>query len=169
MFFFCFSGGQPFALKVFIAGRNRLENDGAKALADVFERLKSLEEVQMPQNGIYHVGIAALSKGLSANKNLKILNLNDNTITVKGARALAKALPNLQSLEKLNLGDCMLKTAGAIVLAEILGEDGSHPALTEVNLSFNEIHMRGITPIAEAMADKQSLTYLQLDGNFLLI
>lgn len=28
--------GTPLALKVFIAGRNRLENDGAKALAEVF-------------------------------------------------------------------------------------------------------------------------------------
>lgn len=29
--------GTPLALKVFIAGRNRLENEGAKALAKVFE------------------------------------------------------------------------------------------------------------------------------------
>lgn len=29
--------GKPLALKVFIAGRNRLENDGAKALAEVFK------------------------------------------------------------------------------------------------------------------------------------
>ena len=29
--------GNPLALKVFIAGRNRLENDGAKALAEVFK------------------------------------------------------------------------------------------------------------------------------------
>lgn len=29
--------GKPLALKVFIAGRNRLENEGTKALALVFE------------------------------------------------------------------------------------------------------------------------------------
>lgn len=29
--------GKPLALRVFIAGRNRLENDGAKALAAVFK------------------------------------------------------------------------------------------------------------------------------------
>lgn len=28
---------KPLALKVFIAGRNRLENEGAKALAEVFK------------------------------------------------------------------------------------------------------------------------------------
>lgn len=31
------SSGSPLALKVFIAGRNRLENDGATALAEVFK------------------------------------------------------------------------------------------------------------------------------------
>lgn len=31
------AAGQPLALKVFIAGRNRLENEGATALAEVFE------------------------------------------------------------------------------------------------------------------------------------
>lgn len=31
------SEGKPLALKVFIAGRNRLENDGATALAKVFK------------------------------------------------------------------------------------------------------------------------------------
>lgn len=81
---------KPFELKVFIAGRNRLENEGATALANVFEKLTSLEEVVMPQNGIYHVGISALANGLSTNKNLKILNLNDNTVGPKGARALAE-------------------------------------------------------------------------------
>jgi Ran GTPase-activating protein 1 len=29
--------GKPLALKVFVAGRNRLENDGAQALAEVFK------------------------------------------------------------------------------------------------------------------------------------
>lgn len=29
--------GKPLALKVFIAGRNRLENEGAKALSEVFK------------------------------------------------------------------------------------------------------------------------------------
>ncbi|XP_068980096.1 ran GTPase-activating protein 1-like [Bombus flavifrons] len=161
-----FQGGSPaLALKVFVAGRNRLENDGAKALASVFEKLTSLEEVVMPQNGIYYEGIIALANGLSSNPGLRILNLNDNTVGPKGAQAIAKALPNFQNLEQLNLGDCLLKTQGGVVLAEALAVEGSYPLLAELNLSYNEIRTRGANPIALAMAKKERLVTLQLDGN----
>ncbi|XP_008210993.1 ran GTPase-activating protein 1 [Nasonia vitripennis] len=156
---------KPFGLKVFIAGRNRLENEGATALAEVFRTLTSLEEVVMPQNGIYHVGISALANGLSVNQGLRILNLNDNTVGPKGAQALADVLHNFSCLERLNLGDCLLKTRGAVVLADALGINGNHPSLTELNLSFNEIKIRGAGSIADAMADKTQLTTLILDGN----
>ncbi|PBC32845.1 ran GTPase-activating protein 1 isoform X1 [Apis cerana] len=159
------AGSPPLALKVFVAGRNRLENEGAKALASVFQKLTSLEEVAMPQNGIYHEGITALANGLSYNPGLRILNLNDNTVGLKGAQAIAKALPNFKNLEQLNLGDCLLKTRGSMVLAEALGVEGSYPSLTELNLSYNEIKTKGANPIALAMADKKHLATLQLDGN----
>ena len=120
----------------------------------------------MPQNGIYHVGITALAGGLSANPSLRILNLNDNTIGPKGALALAQVLPNFTCLERLNLGDCLLKTKGALVLAEALAIEGSHLALTELNLSYNEIRTSGVDPIAQAMINKTQLISLQLDGNF---
>ncbi|CAK9797559.1 Ran GTPase-activating protein 1 [Anthophora quadrimaculata] len=159
------AGAPPLALKVFVAGRNRLENEGARALASVFQKLTSLEEVVMPQNGIYHQGITALADGLSSNPGLRILNLNDNIVGFKGARAIAKALPNFQHLEQLNLGDCLLKTQGSLILAEALKTEGSYPSLTELNLSYNEIRMKGAEPIALAMADKKQLLTLQLNGN----
>lgn len=159
------SGAPPLALKVFVAGRNRLENEGAEALASVFQKLTTLEEVAMPQNSLYFQGITALANGLSANPGLRILNLNDNIVGLKGAQALAKVLPNFRYLEQLNLGDCLLKTEGTLVLAEALAIKGNHPLLTEVNLSFNEIRARGIKSIALAMADKVNLMTLQLDGN----
>lgn len=155
----------PLALKVFIVGRNRLENEGAQALASVFERLKTLEEVVMQQNGIYHVGIAAIAQGLAVNPNLRVLNLNDNTIGLKGARALAKALPTFRGLEELNLGDCLLKTKGALVLAEALEIHGNHTSLRCLDLSNNELRADAGNAIAKATHDKTLLTNLQLDGN----
>ena len=50
----------------------------------------SLEEVSMPQNGIFHDGISALAEAFVLNKKLKKLSLNDNTFTEKGAAAFAK-------------------------------------------------------------------------------
>ncbi|XP_015188317.1 PREDICTED: ran GTPase-activating protein 1 [Polistes dominula] len=157
--------GTQLALKVIEVGRNRLENEGAEALASVFKKLTTLEEVAMPQNGISHKGIIALTKGLSANPGLRVLNLNDNTVGPQGAQALADILPNFPALEHLNLGDCLLKTKGSLILAEALGIEGNHPSLMELNLSFNEIHTRGAVPIARAMADKNYLNNLLLDGN----
>lgn len=90
------AAGTPLKLKVFVAGRNRLENEGARALAQVFKKIKTLEEITIPQNGIYAVGIAALSEALKVNHNMKVLNLNDNTITPKGAEHIALALYSMQ-------------------------------------------------------------------------
>lgn len=119
----------------------------------------------MPQNGIYHVGITAITKGLSVNPNLRILNLNDNTIGLKGAKALANVLPNFRGLEELNLGDCLLKSKGASVLAETLTIHGNHTSLKILDLSNNEIRINAGIIIAESTHDKTLLTNLQLNGN----
>ncbi|KAL3271009.1 hypothetical protein HHI36_021510 [Cryptolaemus montrouzieri] len=155
--------GKPLQLRVFIAGRNRLENEGAKALAEVFKLMGTLEEVEMPQNGIYHTGITALSEAFTQNKNLKLLNLNDNTIGPKGAEALAKALPNLQNLKEINFGDCLLKTKGAEILAKAL--ENKHENLENLSLGFNEIRKKGGISIVKALANKTKLKTLILDGN----
>ena len=52
----------------------------------------SLEELQMPQNGILHEGITALADALATNTNLRLLNMNDNTFTEVGAKAMAKVI-----------------------------------------------------------------------------
>lgn len=155
--------GTPLLLKVFIAGRNRLENEGAKALAAVFEQIGSLEEIAMPQNGIYHVGISALAESFERNVNLQVLNLNDNTLGPKGSRALGKAIKTLQLLRVLNLGDCLLKTKGVEYILDAIHQ--SHPLLEEVNLESNEIKARAGPLIANAMINKQNLTKLLLDAN----
>ncbi|CAH0547740.1 unnamed protein product [Brassicogethes aeneus] len=155
--------GKPLALKVFIAGRNRLENEGAKALAQVFKLIGTLEEVAMPQNGIYHVGISALFDAFTHNPNLEILNLNDNTITHKGAEAVAKALPALQNLKIINFGDCLLKTKGANHLAKAL--EKAHVNLEELILESNEIGKEGGLAVCDSIANKVKIKSLVLDGN----
>lgn len=157
------AAGSPLALKVFISGRGRLENDGSKALAEVFKLMGSLEEVAMPQNGINHEGITALSDAFASNTNLRILNLNDNTFTEKGAKSMAKVLPKLQDLEVINFGDCLVRTEGAKIIARSL-TDG-HKKLRELNLSGNEIGKSGATAVAESMENKPNLEVLDLNSN----
>jgi len=157
------AAGTPFALKVFISGRNRLEDEGAKALSKAFKILGSLEEITMPQNGIRPDGVAELAGAFQENKNLKVVNINDNTCTETGAKAIAKCLPNLRNLQTLNVGDCLLKNTGALALAPALAVE--MPSLKEVIMSFNEIRIEGALAIAGSMKNKDSLTLLNLDGN----
>lgn len=155
--------GTPLRLKVFIAGRNRLENEGAKALAEVFKTVKTLEEIAMPQNGIYHVGISALSEAFKENPNIEILNLNDNTIGPKGAEALAEAFYHMQKLQEINFGDCLLKTKGALAIADAIQDE--HQELETLNFGFNEIKADGGFCIAAAMENKRLLKSLDINGN----
>ena len=48
------------ALKTFICGRNRLEYEGARAISNTLKTMGTLEEIQMPQNGIRPTGIEFL-------------------------------------------------------------------------------------------------------------
>ncbi|KAF6121366.1 Ran GTPase activating protein 1 [Phyllostomus discolor] len=157
--------GRPLALKVFVAGRNRLENDGATALADAFGIIGTLEEVHMPQNGINHPGITALAQAFAINPLLRVINLNDNTFTEKGAVAMAKTLKTLRQVEAINFGDCLVRSRGAVAIADAVR--GGLPKLKELNLSFCEIKRDAALAVAEAVADKAELEKLDLNGNTL--
>ncbi|XP_054616012.1 ran GTPase-activating protein 1a isoform X1 [Dunckerocampus dactyliophorus] len=155
----------PLSLKVFVAGRNRLENDGATALAQAFQLMGSLEEIHMPQNGINHPGVTALAMAVQHNPNLRTLNLNDNTFTEKGAIAMAKALKHSRSIQVINFGDCLVRPAGATAIAETVSE--GLPILKELNLSFGEITEEAALAVAHAVKDKDQLEKLDLNGNYL--
>uniref|UniRef100_A0A8C1L7F1 Ran GTPase-activating protein 1 n=1 Tax=Cyprinus carpio TaxID=7962 RepID=A0A8C1L7F1_CYPCA len=157
------AAGSPLRLKVFIAGRNRLENDGATALAKAFKLLGSLEEVHMPQNGINHPGITALASAIKHNPNLQVLNLNDNTFTKRGSTAMAEAIRHLQCLKVINFGDCLVRSEGAIAIAAALRE--GLPFLRELNLSFGEICEAAAVVVAKAVRSKADLEKLDLNGN----
>ncbi|XP_077308546.1 ran GTPase-activating protein 1 isoform X2 [Lithobates pipiens] len=155
--------GKPLALKVFVAGRNRLENDGATALADAFRLIGTLEEVHMPQNGITHPGITALAEAFKSNPLMKVINLNDNTFTDKGGIAMAEALKTLRQVEHINFGDCLVRSKGALAIASAL-KGGLHK-LKELNLSFCEIKRDAALTLAESVEDKSELERLDLNGN----
>uniref|UniRef100_A0A8C1TVP6 Ran GTPase activating protein 1 n=1 Tax=Cyprinus carpio TaxID=7962 RepID=A0A8C1TVP6_CYPCA len=153
--------GAPLQLKVFIAGRNRLENDGATALAQAFQLIGSLEEVHMPQNGINHPGVTALATAMQHNPQLRVLNLNDNTFTKRGAIAMAEALKHLRNVQVINFGDCLVRSEGASAIAETLRE--GLPILKELNLSFGEITEEAALEVARSVQHKDQFEKLDLN------
>ncbi|XP_072311965.1 ran GTPase-activating protein 1b [Eucyclogobius newberryi] len=157
--------GAPLKLKVFIAGRNRLENEGASALAKAFKLIGSLEEVHMPQNGINYTGVMALASAMRHNTELRVVNFNDNTFTKRGTLAMAQALKHLSNIQVINFGDCLVRSEGAIALAAVLKE--GLPILKELNLSFGEITEAAALVVAQAISEKSHLEQLDLNGNCL--
>jgi Ran GTPase-activating protein 1 len=155
--------GTPLELRVFAAGRNRLENEGAKALSAIFGEIQTLQEITIPQNGIYHVGMSALAEALKKNVNMQVINFNDNTITAKGAEPLAEAFYAIEALREINLGDCLLKDEGGQILSDVLAD--CHPDLEVLNMSGNEIGPDVGAIIANAMGGKDCLRELNLDCN----
>ncbi|KJH48197.1 leucine Rich repeat-containing domain protein [Dictyocaulus viviparus] len=117
-----------FKLKTFIAGRNRLEDPGANALAEAFSVLGSLEEINVAQNGIRGKGICALARSFKSNPSLRVINLNDNTCTAEGAIALSEALCGLTKLKILDLGDSLCRDEGIISISNAT-LDGNHKEL----------------------------------------
>uniref|UniRef100_A0A8D3A216 Ran GTPase activating protein 1b n=1 Tax=Scophthalmus maximus TaxID=52904 RepID=A0A8D3A216_SCOMX len=154
--------GAPLKLRVFIAGRNRLENEGAGALAKAFQLMGSLEEVHMPQNGINHTGVTALASAMRHNPELCVLNFNDNSFTKKGTLAMAQALRHLRNVQVINFGDCLVRSEGAIALAAVLRE--GLPILKELNLSFGEITEAAALVMAQAVMDKPHMEKVDLNG-----
>ncbi|XP_043958480.1 ran GTPase-activating protein 1b [Gambusia affinis] len=157
--------GSALRLKVFVAGRNRLENDGASALAKAFQLMGSLEEIHMPQNGINYGGVMALASAIRHNPELRVLNFNDNTFTKRGTLAMAQALRHLRNIQVINFGDCLVRSEGAIALAAVLTE--GLPVLKELNLSFGEITAGAALVVAQAVMDKPHMEKVNLNGNCL--
>lgn len=155
--------GSPLSLKIFVCGRNRLENEGATAMAKFFKELGTLESVAMPQNGIYAPGIKKLADAFISNPSLKVINLEDNSFTAEGAKYIADCLPSLKQIIMLNFGDCLVRTKGAFALADALKV--SCPQLRELYLGFNEINREGGKAIVDAMENKTELDILGLNGN----
>ncbi|XP_017069689.2 ran GTPase-activating protein [Drosophila eugracilis] len=155
--------GFPLQLRVFVGARNRLENSGARALAEAFKTLKTFEEIVLQQNSIYFEGVSALAESFKENPHLRVINMNDNTLRPKGAEKIAEILPFLPMLRELNCGDCLVRTNGAYHFGEAL--ENSNDQLEVLDLGFNEINSDGGMVLVSAMKNKLKLRFFNLDGN----
>ncbi|XP_022224953.1 ran GTPase-activating protein [Drosophila obscura] len=155
--------GTPLQLRVFVGGRNRLEDSGAKALAKAFATLKTLQEIVLLQNSIYLEGVKALAYSFKANPHLRVLNMYDNTVKSKGADEIAEVIKSLTMLREIHFGDCLIGTNGAYQIAEAL--ENSNNDLEVIDLSSNEINSDGGLVLVAAIQNKPKLRVLNIDGN----
>ncbi|KAK9468793.1 hypothetical protein V1512DRAFT_257899 [Lipomyces arxii] len=157
-----------YSLETVVCGRNRLENGSMEAWSACFVANKEIKEIRLYQNGIRQEGIEhLLLYGLADAKKLQMLDLQDNTFTVKGALALAKVLPSWsEELVELGIGDCLLSARGGVVFGQALANTSSFPNLKTLRLQYNEIDIKGVELITEALGTKMlALEKLELNGN----
>lgn len=135
------------------------------AWAGAFAANNGVKTVRMVQNGIRQEGIEVLLRdGLSNCKELEILDLQDNTFTIKGALALANAVGNWTTIKELGVGDCLLGSRGGVVLAEAL-QKGKNKDLKVLRLQYNEIDVKRLKALKEAVEVLEKLDLLELNGN----
>ncbi|XP_078093734.1 ran GTPase-activating protein 1b isoform X2 [Mustelus asterias] len=125
--------GKPMALKVFVAGRNRLENEGAIALADAFKTLKTLQNIEVINFGdclVRSEGALAIAEAVKSGlPNLKELNLSFGEIQKDAAVTVAEAVEHKSLLEKLDLNGNCLGVEGCEQLKEVMESFNKHDVL----------------------------------------
>lgn len=157
--------GSRMNLEEFCAGRNRLEDEGAAALARTFTELKSLKKISMPQNGIKTAGFLALSAAFEANPDLQMIEVNDNCLSDSAAyEALSRAIRSLQFVSVINVGDCLLGDGGALALLRALHE--SNPHLLQLNMQYDELRADEVgDELVKFVLEKEELETLSIKGN----
>lgn len=153
----------------FAAGRDRLENKGATALAAVFKQMGSLEIIEVPQNGIKKDGMVALLDSLKHNVHtLREIHIHDNWIKGQAADNLVQFIYQARCLEKLNISDSDMGTENAFLVIKALHDSASvRSSLREFYCNFNEITVSSINNevLGLLLKDFPALEYVEYRGN----
>ncbi|KAJ4482330.1 hypothetical protein J3R30DRAFT_3285710 [Lentinula aciculospora] len=162
--------GKTSNLRIFVCGRNRLEDGSASAWAEAFAAHGGLIEVRMPQNGIRMDGITALAGGLIKNRGLQYIDLQDNTFTfegrLSGVQTWADSLRAWPDLHTLNLSDCFLSSDGEVPDLVAVIAKGSNPKLQSLQLQNNNLEGETSQLLREnIMENLQALKWLELQWN----
>lgn len=151
------------SLKVLSLSKNRLGDDGAKALFSYLDVSASLQSLDISDNGIERPGAQAFGEALLKTKGLRIVNFSKNSIFNDGCQAICSALERNKTVTTLELSDSNVSLEGSRALAKMLLENSTISKLvfTKQNLKRTE----GTRPIAEALQDNETILDLDLSDN----
>lgn len=152
-------------LKSLSLSKNRLGDDGAKALFSILETSSSLQVLDVSDNGIERPGAQAFGEALLRTKSLRTVNFSKNSIFNDGCQAICSALERNKTVTSLELSDSNVSLEGSRALAKMLLEN-----VTLSRLVFQKQNLKrteGTRPIAEALQDNETLIDLDLSDNHL--
>lgn len=147
---------------------NHFGNEGAAVFAQMFPLLENLEVLELNNTDIEPFGAAELSLTLGRLTHLKVLSLDRNNISASGAFRLGNgplggpdALKLCTELRSLSLSQCNLQGPGV----ESIVENLRCPFLEKLDLSFNDMKIRGATSVRKLLQRCHNLKFLKLGGN----
>ena len=154
----------------FAAGRDRLENKGITALAEVFAAMQSLEVIEVPQNGIKKDGMVALLGALKASAaSLREVHVHDNWIKAEAADLLVDFVCKARALERLNVSDSDMGTKNVFLVVKALHAAPARQTLTDFRCNYNESTSAKANEqlLRLLLSDFERLTYVEFKGNTL--
>lgn len=95
-------------LEVIAMARNRLEDDGTKAIASALAEMPAIKEVHLFQDVIRKGGMIPLLESLM-DKKLETLDIKDNFINEDSVGVFCNFLGKCESLVNLNVSDCNIQ------------------------------------------------------------
>ena len=128
----------------------------AKTFSNVIRYNSVLRILNIAQNELGDQGVTEMSKSLKENTTLHVLNVSQNCIMYKGAMELARALKDNKILKFLDISNNYICYEGA---AAILTKSRN---LEKLNLSNNDISVKGAKYIAKAIKRNRNLKHLYL-------
>ena len=149
-------------LKTIKINRNRLEEKGALSLAKVIQKMKSLEHLELFQNGISSKGMKAIFDALKENKNLKIIKINDN-FTKDSIQTLIEIIPEFKNLKIIDVSDSIIGNKYGIEFFKTISNMNS---IEEIYCNYNEIEdKKAQKEIFENIQKNKNIKIVEFKGN----
>jgi Ran GTPase-activating protein (RanGAP) involved in mRNA processing and transport len=143
---------------------NKIQREGALALAEGLQANRSLTELNLGQNEMGEEGTAAVVSALRHNPHicLRVLILAEGNINQRAAAALGETVQRSAALERLDVRNCSLTDETMATLAAGLGHCHS---LNHLDVSGNKFGAAGAAALGAAITTCPALTSLNVDCN----
>ena len=155
----------PTRLSLLHFNNNMSGSGGGIAIADVVKGSSYLRDLRFSSSRCGVDGALAFAAALPCAPELRRIDLSDNTFNARGLAALSSAISSLSALEELNLGDTAAGNVGMAALAAALIGGACSRTLRVLNVSSNELSVKGARSIARCVRRLEVLEALDASGN----
>ena len=151
-------------ISVLILSRNKIGDEGVRAIAHALQGCEVLSVLDLSGNCIGDAGARAIAHALRGCEVLSVLDLSGNGIQDAGIEAISEALRSCK-LQRLSLAYNCMGPSGALAVAGVL----KHVciSLDTLDLSCNRLSDVGAVCLAGGLKHCSCLKQLQLYSNFI--